>query len=299
MPAEGNHSPGVFADRCAGIGDEAAPDLEGQIAAIRELGWRRIELRTVERTALGDLAPRAVRALAHRLRSADLQVICLASRIGNWARPVTTPFETDLAELETLLDQCAVLDCRFVRVMSYPNDGLAEGEWAREVIDRLGRLARRAETAGVTLLHENCAGWAGEDAARVLRLLRETDSPALRLLFDTGNGVPYGYDAGALLRQILPYVEHVHIKDARTTPQGSTDYVLPGDGEARVADCLRTLLEGGYRGAFSLEPHLSAQPHAGVSADASAARPFVAAGRRLENLLAPHRDTAGRIAGTP
>ncbi|UNS99838.1 sugar phosphate isomerase/epimerase [Streptomyces tubbatahanensis] len=299
MPAERDHPQGPFADRCAGIGDEAAPDLAGQIEAVRALGWRRVELRTVGRTALADLAPEAVRDLAHRLRDADLGAVCLASRIGNWARPVTTPFETDLAELETLLDQCAVLECRFVRVMSYPNDGLQPREWAREAIDRLGRLARRAQAVGVTLLHENCAGWAGESATRMLRLLRETDSPALRLLFDTGNGVPHGYDAAALLRQILPYVEHVHIKDARRTAQGATEYVLPGDGEAQVADCLRTLLESGYRGAFSLEPHLSAQPHAGVDAGTGAARPFVAAGRRLERLLAPHHGTAARAAGTP
>ncbi|NUS02890.1 MAG: sugar phosphate isomerase/epimerase, partial [Nonomuraea sp.] len=32
----------------AGIGDEAAPDLDGQIAAVAELGWRRLELRTID-----------------------------------------------------------------------------------------------------------------------------------------------------------------------------------------------------------------------------------------------------------
>ena len=32
----------------------------------------------------------------------------------------------------------------------------------------------------MVLLHENCAGWAGADAARALRLLAEVeDSPAL------------------------------------------------------------------------------------------------------------------------
>ncbi|WP_345945219.1 sugar phosphate isomerase/epimerase family protein [Streptomyces albus subsp. chlorinus] len=294
----------MLGSRCAGIGDEAATDLEGQIAAVRALGWRRIELRTVDGVALGDLSPARTRDLASRLAGAGLGVVCLDSRIGNWARPVTAPFDADVAELETLLEQCALLDCRFVRVMSYPNDGLPRVEWAATVIDRLSRLARRAEQAGVTLLHENCAGWAGESPARMLRLLDEVGSPALRLLFDTGNGVPYGYDARAVLERTLPYVEHVHIKDAveDVRPSGPTTgervrYVLPGDGRAGVADCLRTLLDTGYRGAFSLEPHLAVQPHTGRRDDDHAARLFVAAGRRLGTLLAQAGEATLRTAG--
>jgi sugar phosphate isomerase/epimerase len=271
-------------DLCAGIGDEAAEDLTGQIAVVRALGWHRIELRNVGGTALADLGRAAVEDLADELHRAGLHVVCLDSRIGNWARPVTDPFEKDLAELETLLAQCALLNCPFVRVMSYPDGGLPPGQWSARVIDRLTRLARRAEHAGVTLLHENCAGWAGEDSARMLRLVEEVDSPALRLLFDTGNGVPHGYDAYRVLERVLPHVAHVHVKDARRTAQG-VRYVLPGEGEARVTDCLELLLRSGYRGAFSLEPHLAVQPHTGLRSYGDAAARFLGAGRRLGHLL--------------
>ncbi|MEU2084238.1 sugar phosphate isomerase/epimerase family protein [Streptomyces albus] len=284
VPDQENPPAGGAAARCAGIGDEAAQDLEGQLGALRALGWHSIELRSIGGTALADLTPQQVHVLADRLRQAGVRAVCLDSRIGNWARPVTTPFDTDLAELDALLAQCELLGCRYVRVMSYPNDGLPPGEWETTVLRRLARLARRAEAAGVTLLHENCAGWAGDDAARMLRLLHEVDSPALRLLFDTGNGIAHGYDTAALLHDILPHVAHVHVKDARRTPHGAA-YVLPGDGEARVTDCLRTLLDAGYRGAFSLEPHLAVQPHAGLRADTDAAHLFVAAGQRLAHLL--------------
>ncbi|MBB5158792.1 sugar phosphate isomerase/epimerase family protein [Saccharopolyspora phatthalungensis] len=270
--------------RLAGIGDEAAVDFEGQVAAIRALDWRAVELRAVDATAMGDLDPDAFRRVADRLRAEQIEVVGLASRIGNWARPISVPFDEELAELDTLADQCAALDCRYIRIMSYPNDGLTEADWAGRVLERIAALSRRAEQLGVTLLHENCAGWAGHSADRMLRLLDEVGSPALKLLFDTGNGVPHGYDASDLLVKILPHVAHVHVKDAVSTPEG-TAYTLPGDGDARVAECLRLLLAAGYSGVLSLEPHLATRPHENLQAVGDAATLFIRAGQRLSRLL--------------
>ncbi|GGL61528.1 hypothetical protein GCM10010129_01350 [Streptomyces fumigatiscleroticus] len=284
MPAEPTVPPTVDVQRLAGIGDEAAAGLDGQITALARLGWSGLELRTVDGVAMADLAPGRLREIAGRLRAAGLRTVCLASRIGNWARPVTAPFRDDLAELDALADQCALLGCRYVRIMSYPGDGLPEAVWAGRVLDRVARLTARAERAGITLLHENCAGWAATDPARMLRLVHEAGSPALRLLFDTGNGLAHGYDARRVLRPILPYVAHVHVKDGVRGADGVA-YTPPGQGEARVADCLRTLLEGGYTGVFSLEPHLAVRPHEGLRAKGGTAEPFVRAGRRLRTLL--------------
>lgn len=271
--------------RLAGVGDEAAAGLDGQLAALRRLHWSAVELRTVDGTAVADLTPDAARTVAERLRDAQVRVVCLASRIGNHARPITGSFDDDIAELEALAQWCAVLGCGYVRIMSYPGDGLPERDRARRTVDRISRLAVRAERYGITLLHENCAGWAGRSAERTVRLLDEVGSPALRLLFDTGNGVPHGYDGYAFLEHVLPHVAHVHVKDAVSTAAG-TVYTLPGRGEARVAECLRLLLASGYPGTFSLEPHLAVLPHEGRRArDADAAGSFVRAGRALRRLL--------------
>ncbi|MCA1191927.1 sugar phosphate isomerase/epimerase [Saccharopolyspora sp. 6V] len=268
--------------RLAGIGDEAAADLTGQLAAVRRLGWRSIELRTVDGVPLADLDEPDRRRTARQLRAAELDVVCLASRIGNWARPITAPFEDDLRELDVLAEQCRELGSRYVRIMSYPNDGLPEPEWGARARERVAKLAERAAELDVVLLHENCAGWAATDADRALRLLAEV--PSLRLLFDTGNGVEHGYHAPDLLRPLIGHVAHVHVKDATGSP-GAVMYVPPGEGGSRVADCLRLLLNSGYEGAYSLEPHLVARPHDGVRADETAADRFVDAGRALERLL--------------
>ena len=264
----------------AGITDEAAPDLPGQLAVLAELGWSHVELRTVDGRAVADLDDAEFAVVEKDLAARDVRVVCLASRIGGWARPIDTPFEDDLAELTVLLRRCAALGTRFVRIMSYPNAGLPEQRWRERVIGRVSVLAESAGAAGVVLLHENCSGWAGTSAERALDLLDAVDNPALKLLFDTGNGVAHGYDGYALLREVVTHVEHVHIKDAV-----GDRFVPPGSGDARVADCVALLRAHGYRGAWSLEPHVSLRPHEPGTLAPDAASAFVAAGRAMAGLV--------------
>lgn len=268
-----------------GIGDEAGASLDEQITALTTLGWGHIELRNVDGTAVADLDAAAFDRLVDRLSAADLTVTCVDSRIANWGRPVTGDFAADLHELDVLGERCARLGTRNVRVMSYPNDGLEEAAWRQEVLARMGKLAARAEAAGLVLLHENCAGWAGTEAAKMRELLTEVDSPALKLLFDVGNGVAYDYEAYDLLPEIAPYVAHVHIKDAIGTPDDA-HYMLPGDGRCRVEESLRYLLDHGYTGVWSIEPHINVRPHESLAVEGrDGVEAFIDYGRSLERMV--------------
>jgi sugar phosphate isomerase/epimerase len=285
--------------RYAGIGDEAGASLTSQIAALKRLGWRSIELRAVDGVAIADLDDRAFGRVTDGLAAAGLDVVCVDSRIANWSRPITGAFERDTEELSVLARRCELLGTRYIRIMSYPNDGLGEAEWGRRVLRRLRLLAHEACDRGLVLLHENCSGWAATSAARMLDLL-DRAGPGLRLLYDIGNGVAYGYDASAMLAQVAGHVAHVHVKDALGT-QGHTVYTMPGEGSARVAECLRILLRHGYAGALSIEPHMVVRPHEHGIGSGGDGDVFVAYGRRLERLvraevLAPRGLMAGVAA---
>jgi sugar phosphate isomerase/epimerase len=269
----------------AGIGDEAAPDLAGQLAAHRELGWSRIELRTIDGAQLADMPLDAVTAAAERIRSAGLEVVCVASGIGAWGRTTRTPLEVDERELDALAPRLAVLGCTRVRVMSFLREGLDDRGWRAEARRRMRELARRAEQLGLTLLHENCAGFGGRGPDASLDLLAHADSPALRLLFDTGNGLSYGYRSLDFLRPTLTWVDHVHVKDG-VRRAGAVEYVAPGEGDGEVAECLALLLAAGYRGTFTIEPHMHVAPHRGERvAGRGASATFVECGRALERLM--------------
>jgi sugar phosphate isomerase/epimerase len=287
--------------RLAGITDEAGPDLDTQLAVTARLGWDAVELRTVGGQAIADLPEPAFAALVDRLGTAGLGTVCVDSRIANWARPVTGPFEIDRRELDVLAERCPALGTRYVRVMSYPNDGLGEVDWGHEVVRRMRLLAARSEAAGLVLLHENCAGWAGARADRALELLAAVDSPALGLVFDTGNGLEYGYDAHDMLASLLDAVPdrilHVQVKDADGTAAEPV-YRYPGAGSCRVAAQLELLARAGYAGAVSIEPHLALRPHAGDrDPGPDGADMFVEYGRQLERLVAAAG--FGLRSGTP
>jgi len=272
--------------RLAGIGDEAADSLAEQIEVHRELGWDGIELRTIDEIPLAELSPERRRESAAALAAAEMRVPALCSRIGNWEHDVSTPLERDLTELATLAELAADLDCRVIRVMSYPNAGLAEDAWGKEVVERFRRLTALAEGRELTLAVENCSGWAGRSAERMLALIDAVGCPALRVLFDLGNPIADGYDGVGYLERVLPFVEHVHVKDARRHA-GEVRFTLPGEGEAEIGRCLEVLRAGGYKGWLSIEPHLAHVIHTGVkSGREELRRSYLDYARRFESELA-------------
>ncbi|WP_437948509.1 sugar phosphate isomerase/epimerase [Sorangium sp. So ce296] len=269
----------------AGVGDEASPDLDGQLEALRRLGFRGIELRTLDGVAVADLDPARFAAAARRIADDGMSVVALASRIGGWARPVSGPFGRDLGELRILADRAHALGCRFIRIMSYPNQGLDGAGWRSEAMRRVAELVELAAALDVTLLHENCSGWASQGVEQTLAMLREIASPHLGLLFDVGNVRVADQDPVAFLGRVLPHVRHVHVKDVVWDADGAAQFTWPGEGEAQLAECLSMLEAAGYAGAIAIEPHLAHIPHLGITADTATLREcFVEFGGRFERI---------------
>jgi sugar phosphate isomerase/epimerase len=177
----------------------------------------------------------------------------------------------------------------FIRVMSYPNDPkhpLPEAEWRRESITRMKLFAKMAEDAGITLVHENCSGWGGLSAENNNILLGEVNSPALKVVFDTGNPPTYGQDSWEYYLEVYPHIVYVHIKDAKKV-NGEDVYTYCGEGDGCVRPILKDILAKGYDGGISIEPHLAAVIHTSKEADSLAQlyQTYTEYGRRLMRLI--------------
>ena len=270
----------------SGIADESGDDIQTQIKAHRELGWKHVELRNISGVSATDLCDRSFDEAVETLGEAGLAVSCFASQLCNWARPISKHPDIDRHELERAIPRMQRLSCPFIRSMSYPNAGWPEDEWRAEVIARLSMLAQIAEDGGVTIVHENCNGWGGLGAEQTLELLAEVDSPALKLVWDTGNPVGHDQDAYAYFSAVKEHIVYVHIKDG-VKKGGSVTYTYPGDGDGDVKKTLSDLLQGGYDGGVSIEPHLAAVVHEGKAAsDAEGPyEKYVEYGRRLMALV--------------
>jgi sugar phosphate isomerase/epimerase len=275
----------------SGIADEAGSDIGTQVGAHRELGWKHIELRNVGGIGVADLCDEAFERALERVTDAGMAVSCFASQICNWSRPIDKHPDIDQQELRRAVPRMQRVGCPYIRVMSHPNAGWPEDGWRDEVVARLRVLAGMAEDAGVVLVHENCDGWGGQGPEQSLELLERVDSPALKLLWDTGNPVAHGQEPWGYYDAVKDDVVYVHVKDG-IAESGRMRYTYPGEGAGRVADVLRDLVSRGYKGAVSIEPHLAAVVHEGKEASEaeSAYERYVEYGRRLVALVESVRD---------
>jgi sugar phosphate isomerase/epimerase len=234
------------------FGDEIADDLDEQLDVLRRLDIRHLELRSAWGTNVVHLEDAQVAAIARACQQYAIGVSCLCSPVGK--SPITEPIETELANLQRVVDIARALGTSAVRVFSfYPPDGA--DAWLQRSIARLARLAELAERAGLRLLLENDRHLVGDTPERCAALLRGVNSPALRFVWDPANfvqaGVAQPTDRGWPL--LADQIAHVQIKDAhladgRVTPVGQAD--------GQVPELIGRLREAGYDGFLGLEPHL-------------------------------------------
>lgn len=280
-----------------GISDEAGQAIDIQIKAHKELGWQHLELRMVDGVNITALPEDQFDNVYRHVTEAGMKVSCFGGAIANWARPITCDPNIDIEDLKRAIPRMHRLGAPYIRVMSYPNDPtspLPEKAWRDEAIRRMKQLARIAEDGGIVMVHENCSGWGGLSAENSNILLREVDSPALKVVFDTGNPVTYGQDPWDYYQSVYNDIVYVHIKDARKV-DGQDVYTYCGEGDGRVKDVLRDLLSKGYAGGISIEPHLAAVIHTGQKADNAQQLydSYTEYGRRLMALVEEVRPKTG------
>jgi sugar phosphate isomerase/epimerase len=250
--------------RLAGFADEAAKGLREQIAIHKQHGIQALEIRMVNDVNIGQMNDSQFEDVYRIVQEEEYQIYGFGSAIANWARPITTDFQIDIDELRRSIPRMRKLNTNLIRIMSYPNDGLDDASWKKEVIRRVKELANIAEQEGVILGHENCDGWGSQSPANLKTLIEEVDSPALQIIFDTGNPVGHGgttEDVWKFYQAAKPWICHFHIKDCYQNDQNEIIHCYPGEGQCDVKNIMKNLLDAGYDGYFSMEPHMAVQIH--------------------------------------
>jgi sugar phosphate isomerase/epimerase len=275
-----------------GFADEAEKSLAGQIATLEEAGWNAIELRLIGGKNICDHTDEEWAAVKEALGARGITIVGFGGQIGNWARPVTSDFSRDLDELRRVAPRMREVGAKFLRIMSWPNDKetpLSREDWKAEVVRRLRELAPIAESEGIILAHENCSGY-GESPEGYLELAAAVNSPAFKLIIDTGNNSLHHNSNEATwdyYQKCRDEIVHVHIKSAKPNPEGGDWITCHVDEDPVQRRILEDLHRSGYDGWLSIEPHLKAAIHAGQDVDdtGEARAVWVEYTRRLEKLV--------------
>ncbi len=231
--------------KIAAFADEADSRLDGQISAMVENGVELLEIRGVDNKNISDITAEVACEIHKRLEEAGLAVWSVGSPFGKIG--VTESFESHFDKFKRGLEIANVLGAAHMRIFSFyvPRDNVAK--YSEEVMKRLERFAASAKGSGVMLCHENEKGIYGDNAERCAEI--HANFSEIRAVFDSANFIQCAQDTKAAWRQLSPYVEYLHIKDALA--DGTV--VTAGKGLGNLRDIL-----GEYRGeVLTVEPHLS------------------------------------------
>jgi len=284
-----------------GFADEVSPDVDVQIKVTKELGWKNIEARGLfaYNKNIASISDEEFDILCGKLKDAGISINCYGSAIANWQHPITEEAESSYAELAKAIPRLQKLGTKMVRIMSFRLDPALKPqswEYEAEVIKRVTHIVKMAEDAGLLLVHENCNNWGGLSYEHTLRLIEQVKSPALRLVFDTGNpvfnddvrsGAPYHKQSSwEFYKHVREFIAYVHIKDGRMDGDKMV-FTYAGEGEGDVPQIFADLVKTGYKGGFSIEPHMGAIFHddSFKTSDQYRYENYVEYGRRCESML--------------
>jgi sugar phosphate isomerase/epimerase len=265
--------------KLSGFADEISPDLTQQLTVLKEEKMKYIELRSVWGKNITDLSDEELHNAKKELEQNNIQVSAIGSRVGKIG--ILDEFETHLFDLDRAISIAKLFGTEYIRVFSFLIPSTDDSNIHRdEVLLRMKRMINKAEEAEVTLLLENEFGTYADVPQRCLDVLETCSSPKLRLAFDPANFVQAGVKPMSEgFDMLMPYVEYIHMKDARFANRKVTPVGM-GDGE--IAELVRRLQEAKYDGFLSLEPHLR---RTGQYPDLSHPELFILACHSLKEML--------------
>ncbi len=270
------------------VASETGDDLDRTVAFAREQGMVDLEVDAVWGTPVADADDDLLARARDVIAGAELRVSMIGAPtfktlIVADADPndlASIPgWEAHRVSLEGSFRAAQALGCGQVRVFScrrdemldlgnpsprYPDGGAIPLDRLEAVGAILADAARRAEGAGLTLCLENVRSCFGNSGRNTARILARVDHPRLRAIWDPandfvsgGDGYPAGY------AHIKPWLEHVHVKDARIRDPatGLTSWEAVGEGEVPYADHFGALIADAYAGSVSLETHWHPAEH--------------------------------------
>jgi len=255
-----------------GFADEAAADIDGQIRATKELGWKNIESRNIGGTNIHDLPDEEFDVVCGKIEDAGISINCFGSAIANWSKSIDAPFDSSLAEARRAIPRMKRLGTTLIRIMSFAvlKDRGPDDQMEEERFSRLRELQKMFSDEGLTPVHENCMNYGGMGWPYTIKLLENV--PGLKLIFDTGNPILsedrtvdppcHMQSTWEFYSHVRDHIAYIHIKDGVWDAENKKAvFTFPAEGNGDVKRIVKDLIDNAYDGGISIEPHLAVVFH--------------------------------------
>jgi L-ribulose-5-phosphate 3-epimerase len=251
------------------INDEITQDLDHALAVAREFGLQFVELRAMWNKNLMDLTEEEVKEARRLLTKYGVKVSDIASPFMKVDAPGFTTkegqrdtfnarfgYKEQPEVLERAMELAKVFETDKIRVFSF---------WRIEkpaqvfdlVVSDLRKALERAKKQNIKLVLENEHDCNIATAAESVKLLAAIGDPYLGLNWDPGNAYAAGEKPYPDGYNLLPKnrILHMHVKDAKRTATGKSDWAAMGKGDIDYVGQFKALMRDGYSHAVSLETH--------------------------------------------
>jgi len=228
--------------------------LDAALRACAEIGYRNVELALnagfPTEPKLLDAAAR--KKLRHQL--GDLRLTCSALMCNMSLTADDRAQEQNLENLKAAAQLAHDLSPDHPPVIETVLGGKPpEWEGAKErMAGRLRAWAAVATAGQVVVVGKAHVGSAVTTPVRLLWLLQQADSPAIKAAYDYSHFKLQGIPLADSLRALAPHLRFVHLKDAAGDAKKYT-FLLPGAGDTDFAAYFALLRQVGYAGPAVVE----------------------------------------------
>ncbi len=231
--------------RLSAFADEANPNVDGQIAALKRNGLQWIELRGLDGSNIRDITIDQAKEYAKRFADAGIQVWSIGSPIGKM--DLHGNFEKEKEDLRRLCKIAKIFGTDKLRIFSF----YEAYEDETKVIDSLRQMVGIAQEEGCRLYHENEKRIFGDTTERVERLMDRVDG--LKFIYDPANFIEIGEEPQKTLAALQARCAYYHIKDALM----ETGEIVPaGLGDGKITELIANIPADADI-TLTLEPHLA------------------------------------------
>ncbi|MBQ2964256.1 MAG: TIM barrel protein [Clostridia bacterium] len=235
-----------------GFADEAAKELDGQIAALKRNGMSYFEPRGIDGKNIADFTVEEAKALKEKLDANGIRVSSIGSPFGKIE--IDEDFEPHFEKFKNTVEVAKILDTKFIRMFSFFfTKGQSYEDNREEVLRRVKAMADYSYEQGVYCCLENEKGIYGDNAERNLEVLRYCEHKLFAIV-DPANYIQCGVDPLAAYEKVAGFVKYLHVKDAYFE---NGEVVPAGKGDGQVAEIIKRFARNGGEKFLSLEPHLT------------------------------------------
>ncbi|MEW6427117.1 MAG: sugar phosphate isomerase/epimerase [Thermodesulfobacteriota bacterium] len=228
---------------------------------LAEIGYQGVEIMADIPHAWPPLPREQVDAIGDRLRQRQLAVAninaFMTHAIGDTWHPSWIEDDPDYRRQRVdhtgrAIELAAALGCPTISTEPGGPPAAKSGEEALALFRAgLATVQPLAKALGVRVLIEPEPELLIENSRQFLSFIETVDQSVFGLNFDIGHFFCVGEDPAALIRQLAPWLGHVHLEDIAADRRHH--HLLPGRGAIEFAPIFAALADIGYQGFVTIE----------------------------------------------